>query len=211
MAGAAGFIVSRGPHLGKAPALVSSGVRVRPVVRFHCVDDRGCTRPSGPVGSQGRWRRRDRWSRAQRRGCWRRGSSTATMRRDGLAQRPFVCPHFLGLGRALSHPEPQVAAEGAGAPPPGRKRRLGRTAAYPGARCGRPASREPRRKFRLREHCIRTRRDRGTRHQGAASAAHPGTDGVQLRASSPRGFLLQPRHGGQTVNGRYSPWAWTGA
>jgi len=181
---AAGFTVPRGPLLGGASALICRGFRVRRVVRLHCVDEGGGTRRSGPDGGHGWRRRRDRWSRAQRQGRWRRQTPPATVRREGVSQPASVRPHFLKLGRALPHPVPQVATEGAGPPPPGRGRRLRRTAPSPAARCARPASREPKRMVRVGRHGTRARTDRVTRRHGAAPAAPPGTDGVQLRAST---------------------------
>jgi len=85
-------------------------------------------------------------------------------------------------------------------PAEGCGRRLGRTAPSPAARSGRPASGESRSTVGVREHGTHARRDRGTRRQGAAPAAHPCTDGIQLRASTPRGLFFPPRSGRQKIN-----------
>jgi len=119
---------ARGPLLGGAFPLVARSVRVRPIIHFNGVDERGRARRAGPIGGSCRRQGCDRRSHAQRQGRRRCGSPPVSMRRDGLEQRASVAPHRKGLGGALPHPVPQVATERAGPPPPRRGPRLGRAA-----------------------------------------------------------------------------------
>jgi len=113
--GGAGRLVLPGPTRGQlpggAPTLVRPDVFVGALIGFHCVDERPGAQVGGGGREIGRGERCRGGGHAQMQGRGRRGPTANSARHDGFAQRAPVRPNLGGLGGALPHPVPQVAAD----------------------------------------------------------------------------------------------------